>query len=68
VAVSSAGNVDTADYVNDRILELNAGAAAPSELPFEGLNRPSGIAVDKDESVYVADTYNNRVLKLTADG
>jgi hypothetical protein len=32
------------------------------------LNRASGIAVDVIENVYVADTYNNRALKLAANG
>ncbi len=35
-------------------------------LPFTGLNRPKGLAVDSAGDVYVADLYNNRVLKLPA--
>ncbi|MFY9768397.1 MAG: serine/threonine protein kinase, partial [Mycobacterium sp.] len=32
-----------------------------------GLNSPAGVAVDSAGAVYVTDTGNNRVLKLTAD-
>ena len=34
------------------------------ELPFSGLNSPSGVAVDTAGNVYIADNLNNRVLKL----
>jgi DNA-binding beta-propeller fold protein YncE len=34
-------------------------------LPFTGLSNPSGVAVNGN-AVYVTDTGNNRVLKLTA--
>jgi streptogramin lyase len=35
-------------------------------LPFPGLNKPSGVAVDNTDDVYVVDQGNNRVLKLAA--
>ena len=35
-------------------------------LPFTGLNLPSGVAVDAAGNVYVADSFNNRVVKLAA--
>jgi hypothetical protein len=37
---------------------------ADAVLPFAGLSHPEGVAVDAPGSVYVADTNNNRVLKL----
>ncbi len=35
-------------------------------LPFTGLNKPDGVAIDATGAVYVADYDNNRVLKLEA--
>ena len=34
---------------------------------FSGLNDPTGITVDTAGNLYVADPFNDRVLKLTAD-
>lgn len=39
---------------------------AQIELPFTDLGRPEGVAVDGAGDVYVSDTGNHRVLKLTA--
>jgi serine/threonine-protein kinase len=39
-------------------------ASAQVELPFTGLNGPFGVAVDSGGAVYLADSRNNRVLKL----
>jgi streptogramin lyase len=41
-------------------------APRPTVLPFTGLTFPSGVAVDGAGDVYLADTGNNRVLKLAA--
>jgi DNA-binding beta-propeller fold protein YncE len=35
-------------------------------LPFTGLSGPLGEAVDTRGNLYVADTFNNRVLELAA--
>ncbi|MGO9508832.1 MAG: serine/threonine-protein kinase PknD [Mycobacterium sp.] len=43
-----------------------APAAAGGALPFSGLNRPGGVAVDRAGNVYVADAGNSRVLELAA--
>ncbi len=39
---------------------------AQTVLPFAGLNPPDSLAVDTAGNVYVADSGNNRVLKLAA--
>jgi serine/threonine-protein kinase len=49
------------------VLKLAPGAATPTELPFNGLNEPEGVAVDAAGNVYVTDVSTNRVLKLPAE-
>jgi DNA-binding beta-propeller fold protein YncE len=43
-----------------------AAPAGQTVMPFDGLNHPFGVAVDTAGSVYVADKFNHRVLKLAA--
>jgi len=52
-----AGSTATRGYSGD-------GGPATSAL----LNYPSGIALDKDENLYVADSDNNRIRKIGTDG
>jgi serine/threonine-protein kinase len=47
-------------------VQLSTVAGTSVELPFTGLNRPGGVAVDTAGNIYVADTGNARVLKLPA--
>ncbi|MFD0041190.1 NHL repeat-containing protein, partial [Streptomyces anulatus] len=81
IAVDSAGSVYFSDHSNHRIRRVTtdgkintvAGAAAG----FRGdagpavsaqLNGPREVAVDRAGAVYVADSSNHRVRKITADG
>ena len=78
VAVDTNGNVYVTDYHNPcaaskppcfsseggRVLKLAAGASTPTVLPLNGLSRSWGVAVDTHGTVYVADSINDRVLKL----
>ncbi len=76
VAVDSAGTVYVTDNGNDRVVKLAAGSSTQQVLPFAGLKYPErrdghmdlaeGVAVDSTGTVYVTDTYNNRVVKLAA--
>ncbi len=76
VAVDSAGTVYVTDAVNHRVVKLAAGSSTQQVLPFAGLKDPErrdggvalaeGVAVDSTGTVYVTDTYNNRVVKLAA--
>ncbi len=68
----AAGVVDTvaADPVarlRPRQSEVKAAAWSSTQtvLPFTGLDRPYGVAVDTAGNLYVCD-FNNRVLKLAA--
>jgi len=82
IAFAPDGTFYVADSRNHRILHfdqdggyLNAfgtfGASdyATQTLAPEGyFNEPWGLAVGPDGSVYVADTWNNRIQKFTAEG
>ena len=50
---------------------VGTGYRVPTDPPLApggGLNRPTGLAVDKDGDIYVADWGNDRVQALTPDG
>lgn len=78
--VDSSGNVYIADTGNNRIRKISptgvtttlAGTGtsgfADGSAGAAMFASPSGIAVDSDGSVYVADTGNNRIRKVTSSG
>ena len=81
VAVDNAGNVYVADYVNAEIRQINpsgivttlAGSAEQygssngtgSAARFNGA---TGVAVDSAGNVYVADTWNDEIRKISPSG
>ncbi len=79
VATDSAGNVYIADYNNQRIREVTvngvittiAGGIGAGYTGDGGpatsaaLNFPTGVAVDSGGNVYIADSNNNVIRKLT---
>jgi len=80
VAVDGAGNVYVADVDNHRIRKITpagavttlAGDGTSGSLDGTGtaaqFNRPLGVAVDGAGNVYVADTSNHRIRKITPAG
>ena len=82
VAVDSSGNVYVADYGNDRIRKITqtGGAWTVGTLAGSGaegyqdgaaasaqFDSPVGVAVDKSGNVYVADSDNHRIRKITKE-
>jgi sugar lactone lactonase YvrE len=81
VAVDSAGNIYVADSGNDTVRKISpAGVVstlagtAKSSGSSDGTGaaaqfaNPSGIAVDSSGNVYVADTANHTIRKITSSG
>jgi sugar lactone lactonase YvrE len=80
VAVDKQGNIFVADAYNDRIRKITtdgnvitvAGAGLPGAGDGQGLfasfDTPCGIAIDKDDNIFVADAGNDAVRKITPQG
>ena len=79
VAVDAEGNVYVADYFNHLIRKITSeglvGSLAGSTGGFRDgsgrsaqFNGPSGVAVDTEGNVYVADYFNHRIRKVTSEG
>jgi sugar lactone lactonase YvrE len=82
VAVDSGGNVYIADVFNNRIRKVTpegiiSTVAGTGIKGFSGdgasatsanLDHPFGIAIDSAGNLYIADSWNERIRKVTTDG
>ena len=80
MAVDASGNVYVSENINNLIRKISpdgvvttfAGSGAAGQADSTGIkasfNGPSGVAVDAAGNVYVADTYNNVIRKITPAG
>jgi sugar lactone lactonase YvrE len=82
IAADGAGNLFIADSHNNRIRKVTADGtistvAGTGDLGYSGdggpaisakLGLPSGVAVDAAGDLFIADTYNNRIRRVSPDG
>ena len=82
VTLDKAGNLFITDQSNHRIRKVNTGGvittvAGNGDAGFSGdhaaatrasLNLPIGTAVDAADTLYIADTSNHRIRRVSADG
>lgn len=82
IAVDEAGNLYIADTHNQRIRKVEARTAVINTIAGKGwmgyrgaggpaisayLNFPQAVAVDSEGNLYIADTSNHRISKVSAD-
>ena len=81
VAVDAAGNLYIADTNRRGVAKFSGGVyttvAGSGSAGFAGddgpgvnalLNDPTGVSVDTNGNIYIADTFNSRIRKLTPSG
>ncbi|HLF86329.1 MAG TPA: hypothetical protein VI584_04540, partial [Nitrospiria bacterium] len=82
IAIDSNGDIFIADLMNHKIRKVDAatglittvagsgnGSFSGDNGPaiYAGLAGPSGVAVDKEGNLFIADTFNNRIRMIDKD-
>ncbi len=81
IAVDTSGNVYVGDWNNNTVRKITSAGVVTTLAGLAGSNSyadgtgsdarfslPSGVAVDASGNVYVADTFNNTIRKITSAG
>jgi NHL repeat len=81
IAIDRAGNIIVADTSNNRIRKLSTDGTIVSTIAGSGVaglkdgrggeakfDGPIGVAVDQSGNLFVADTYNDCIRKITTEG
>jgi len=79
IIIDSSGNLYVADRYNHRIRKITPSGfvttfagSTPGYADGQGtsaqFNEPTGMTIDSANNIYVADTYNNRIRKITPSG
>ena len=80
VEVDNNGNIYVADYLNHKIRKIDssgnvttiAGSGTSGSADGQGtlatFYRPSGVTLDANGNIYVADTWNNKIRKIDING
>lgn len=67
LAVDVAGNLYATDVQANTVARMPAGGGDWVQLPFNGLQGPTGITVDGAGNVYVLDRLRSQLIKLAAN-
>src|SRR5919197_1129291 len=83
IAVDGTGNLFVSDSINNRVRKITASNGVITTVAGTGtagsggdngpaaaaqLNQPAGLAVDAAGNLFIADTGNSRIRKVTASG
>lgn len=74
VAVDAQGFIYVSEYYeNDRITKWTpelrfANVLSPPLIAGKPLNRPTGLVIDAEQTLWVADSCHHRLIRLTLDG
>lgn len=78
IAIDPNNNLIVSDTFNQRVRKIsngNVSTIAGSTIGFyDGnsndaqFNQPSGIAISDDGTIFISDTFNNRIRKITSSG